>query len=72
MTVAINLTGCTHSRVTYLPDGRVGYAISCHRWTSCLTKAGQLCRNKGYTLAYSDEVTGELIAGCKAGRPETP
>jgi hypothetical protein len=67
--LSVTLTGCTHSRMTYLPDGRAGYAISCSHfyqsWSSCVTKAGRLCRTKGYTVGYSDEVNGELIVGCK-------
>lgn len=63
------VAGCTHSKMTYLPDGRAGYAISCSRfyqsWSSCVTKAGRLCRTKGYTVSYSDEVNGQMIVGCK-------
>jgi hypothetical protein len=63
------LAACTHPRMTYLPDGRAGYAISCNRfyqnWSSCVTKAGRLCRTKGYTVSYSDEVNGQMIVGCK-------
>jgi hypothetical protein len=36
----VGLTGCTSNRMTYLPDGRAGYAISCSRfyqnWSSCV------------------------------------
>jgi len=63
------LVGCTHNKMTYLPDGRAGYAISCSRfyqnWSSCVTKAGRLCRTKGYTVSYSDEVNGQMIVGCR-------
>ena len=52
--------------MTYLPDGRAGYAISCgQNWSNCVTKAGRLCRTKGYTVSYSDEVYGRMIVGCK-------
>jgi hypothetical protein len=53
--LSASLMGCTHSRMTYLPDGRAGYAISCshfyQNWSSCVTKAGRLCRTRGYTVS---------------------
>lgn len=68
--VAAVLAGCTYRRVTYMPDGRVGYGVACNRfyedWSSCMVKAGRLCGNRGYTVYYSDEVNRELIVGCKA------
>jgi hypothetical protein len=67
--LSVSLMSCTHSRMTYLPDGRAGYAIACahfyQNWSSCVTKAGRLCRSRGYTVSYSDEVNGQMIVGCK-------
>jgi hypothetical protein len=64
-----SLAGCSSSRVTYLPDGRKGYAVSCghfyQTWGSCAIRAGRLCRSKGYTVSYSDEVDRQMIVGCK-------
>jgi hypothetical protein len=72
--LSASLMGCTHSRMTYLPDGRAGYAISCshfyQNWSSCVTKAGRLCRSRGYTVSYSDEVNGQMIVGCNAAGAE--
>jgi hypothetical protein len=72
MTVGASLVGCAHDRRTYLADGRPGYGVSCRHfyqdWSSCVLRAGQLCRNQGYTVAYSDEIDRELIVGCK--KPE--
>lgn len=69
------VTGCSHTRMTYLPDGRAGYAISCghfyQNWSSCVTKAGRLCRTKGYTVSYSDEVNGQMIVGCKLAESDS-
>jgi hypothetical protein len=66
---AVSLAGCSSNRVTYLPDGRKGYAISCGHfyqdWSSCAIRAGRLCRAKGYTVSYSDEVDRQMIVGCK-------
>lgn len=72
MMVAVGavLGGCAYRRVTYMPDGRVGYGIACNRfyedWSSCMVKAGRLCGSRGYKVYYSDEVNRELIVGCKA------
>lgn len=72
MMVAIGaaLAGCTIHRITYMPDGRAGYGVTCDRfyesWSDCMVKAGRLCGRRGYTTYYSDEVNRELIVGCKA------
>jgi hypothetical protein len=62
------VAGCSSTRMTYLADGRKGYAISCRglsqNWNSCLVQAGRLCRSKGYAVAYSDEFERELLIGC--------
>lgn len=67
--VAGSLAGCSSNRVTFLPDGRKGYAISFGHfyqdWSSCTIRAGRLCRAKGYTVSYSDEVDRQMIVGCK-------
>ena len=64
------LAGCTYRRVTYMPEGRVVYGVTCNRlyedWSSCMVKAGRLCGSRGYTVYYSDEVNRELIVGCKS------
>lgn len=68
--IGASLAGCANRRVTYMPDGRVGYGVVCNRfyeqWSSCMVKAGRLCGRRGYNVYYSDEVNGELIVGCKA------
>jgi hypothetical protein len=60
----------TQVQCALLPwDGRAGYAISCshfyQNWSSCGTKAGRLCRTKGHTVSYSDEVNAQMIVGYK-------
>jgi hypothetical protein len=53
MIAGASLAGCASERVTYLPDGRRGYGVSCGHfyqdWSSCVIRAGRLCREKGYT-----------------------
>lgn len=74
--VGVVLSGCAYRRVTYMPDGRVGYGVTCNRiyedWSSCMVKAGRLCGTRGYTVYYSDEVNRELIVGCKAVTAQQP
>lgn len=68
--VGAALGGCAIHPITYMPDGRVGYAVTCDRfyedWSSCMVKVGRLCGRRGYAVYYSDEVNRELIAGCRA------
>ena len=61
----------------YYKDGRVAYVASCKaaNWGPCLEKAGQVCKNLGYTVlektssrSYGDDEK-ELVFACTA-RPE--
>jgi hypothetical protein len=74
--VAAGLASCASRPITYMPDGRAGYGVTCNRfyesWSSCLIQAGRLCGSRGYTTYYSDEVNRELIVGCKAAVPGEP
>jgi hypothetical protein len=67
--LSLSLQGCVHHRSIYLSNGQRGYSISCgtftRGWTSCLTMAGHLCGNRGYSVSYSDEIEGRLLVGCK-------
>ncbi len=62
------LAGCSHSRLTYLADGKTGYAIRCDGmmtdWSACLVRAGRMCRKNGYLVSYSDEINRELLVEC--------
>ena len=48
------LAGCATSKETYMPDGSLGYSISCNGSAVginvCFEKAGELCGAKGYSL----------------------
>ena len=61
--------GCVNSHGTYLSTGNRGYSLSCGglatSWTSCLVKAGRLCGQRGYSIAYSDEINREMLVECK-------
>lgn len=55
---AFIFTGCATSSKIHLPDGSLGYNISCDgsalSFAQCYKKAGQLCGEKGYTLLLKD------------------
>lgn len=51
---AVALTGCATSKTTYLPDGSTGHVIDCSgtalNWGYCEKKAGDLCKQQGYSI----------------------
>lgn len=65
--------GCASRRITYLPDGRRGYVVTCgaplQSWTSCLARAGRLCGAGGYVVGYENEIERELIVSCGVRKP---
>ena len=68
----VALAGCTHADMTYLPDGRQGYAIQCNgKWNSnadCVKKAGEMCGARGYDIIGTDhESSGFLDAFANGG-----
>jgi hypothetical protein len=45
------LAGCATADEMYMPDGRVGYNISCDAgMDACLQKASDLCGARGYDI----------------------
>lgn len=48
------LTGCASASKTYTPDGSEGYSLNCsgggRNWGMCYEKAGELCKERGYTV----------------------
>lgn len=52
--IALILTGCATSKQTYAPDGSNAYSLDCsgtaRNWGMCYEKAGELCKEKGYTV----------------------
>lgn len=59
--------GCALSKKTYLPDGSMGYSIDCSgavgTWGMCETKAGQLCKEKGYEIISRAGDQGTITSG---------
>jgi hypothetical protein len=62
--VLVLLGGCTVATQSYTPDGRVGYSLNCSgaalTWGNCLTKAGEICKSRGYDVYQKDAQTGQL------------
>jgi hypothetical protein len=59
----------TSHHTTYLPDGRMAYALSCKgfldSWQSCLIQAGRICGTRGYDPIRSEEYDREMLIACK-------
>jgi hypothetical protein len=70
--VILGIAGCASGKATYLNDGRSGYVVSCgglwDEWSTCLVKAGKLCRQSGYDTVLSNQVESELVVACKTPR----
>jgi hypothetical protein len=67
--IAIISTACGSQHFTYAPDGRRGYVVTCggflNSWSSCLTKAGRACGNKGYDTIQGTEEDRSMLIACK-------
>ena len=63
---ATAVSGCAHIERTYLADGQPGYLIKCGSWAKCLVKAGRLCKARGFTTTYTDELDREMLVSCKS------
>jgi hypothetical protein len=55
---ALALSACAAPlRPTYMPDGRVGYAIQCSgqylNWAACYQYAGDTCGTSGYEIVHA-------------------
>lgn len=52
------LGACASARRTYLPDGRLGYAVQCSNndesWTDCYRWAGNACGGRGFDVYFQD------------------
>jgi hypothetical protein len=67
----ILVAGCATTKTTHLPDGGVGHSINCSggalTWGACYEKAGDICKERGYTVIAggSDQVTS--VGGSQYG-----
>lgn len=65
--VVLFLTGCASSSPTYAPDGSQGHSLNCsglaRNWGMCYEKAGNICKERGYTVvAGGTDNIGSLAA----------
>ena len=44
------LAACARVNETHLPDGKKGYTIICNEMADCLREAGNICKERGYTV----------------------
>ena len=69
LVIGAALCGCRSVKPTYLADGQKGYLVRCSgpmkRWSSCVTTAGKVCGQRGYSIRYQDELERELLVSCK-------
>jgi hypothetical protein len=69
LALTLSLAGCTTSRVTYAPDGRRGFSVSCggylSSWSTCLVKAGQACGPRGYDVIEGSEYDRRMLIACR-------
>lgn len=60
------LGSCATSTDLILPDGSKGYSLNCggaaNTWGTCLKKAGELCKERGYEILARDQNTGQFTA----------
>lgn len=61
------LAACATAEQTFLPDGRAGHSIVCSgaalSWADCETKAGNLCKARGYDVASATQDGAPIIWG---------
>lgn len=65
------LAGCASSKVTHMPDGSIGHSINCSgsalTWNGCYEKAGELCKERGYTVIAGGSDETAVVAGNQFG-----
>lgn len=65
--ISIALAGCATSSPTYAPDGSQAFSLNCsgtaRNWGMCYEKAGEICKEKGYTVvAGGSDQTSTVVA----------
>lgn len=61
------VAGCATAKTTYTPDGKQGHSITCSgaalSWATCETKAGSLCKERGYTVVSATQDGQPFVFG---------
>ncbi len=64
----LSLASCTASHLTYAPDGRRGFSVTCggylSSWSACLVKAGRACGARGYDIIEGSEYDRRMLIAC--------
>lgn len=67
--VALVTGACSTQHVTYVPDGRRGYVVTCggvmNSYAKCLTQAGLACGSSGYQIVEGGIYDRRLLIACK-------
>ena len=67
--------GCTSTSQIHTPAGKVGHTIGCsggmNSWGDCYQKAGQICKEKGYTVIADGTERGAVATSSFAGTTST-
>ena len=68
--IALTMVGCANPKVTFSEQGQKAFLVTCRgpftSWSSCLVKAGRLCKDRGYEIVHGDEFDRKMIVSCKA------
>jgi len=66
--LVLSLASCTASHLTYAPDGRRGFSVTCggylSSWSECLVKAGRACGARGYDIIEGSEYDRRMLIAC--------
>ena len=67
--MTFGLFGCATTNEVYAPDGEVALIVDCSgeflNWGACDTKAGDTCKERGYTILKkdSDKTSSGFLTG---------
>ncbi|HSH72105.1 MAG TPA: hypothetical protein VK974_03515 [Methylophilaceae bacterium] len=68
---ALFLSACVTATPTYAPDGSKAHSIDCSdeflTWGSCYEKAGEICKEKGYTVVAGGTDSKSTVSGNQYG-----
>jgi len=71
ITAALALSSCATAKQTYMPDGRIGYAINCSgqslSWGDCYQKIGEICGSEGYDILERSGEEGSTLSANQFG-----
>ncbi len=67
--ITLMSVSCASQNATYAPDGRRGFAVTCHGFfnsaSNCLVAAGRACGNRGYDTIEGTAEDRSMLIACK-------